>query len=196
MGSRSAIGRQASAQIGGAEAAELPSEPEENAEDAEATEAAEEEPLDAGMLRDTALHGASSAERLSAVDGLAMTGAIESLAEVAAFAGGEERVQLAALDALSTLHDAQVGEGGRAVSGRAIPDVLRSLDDPKTRVYESAADLLQEFDDGTVTPALWDRFLVYLPSDLDRAETILDALEYFEEEVDEAYEALDYYDDL
>ena len=73
-------------------------------------------------------------------------------------------------------------------------ELVEALRDPNSDVYEMAADMLWDLDDPSVADAVWPMFEQYVAIDFDRAAVLLDLLDGLGQEVDEAYELLDYYD--
>jgi hypothetical protein len=132
----------------------------------------------------------SSNVRLSAVEALGELDATGALAEIVVHPDVSGDIKL---EAIERMVDTNQELDYDSMTTDAL---LRALDDPNSDVYEAAADLLWGVDDASVAAAVWSRFNQHAQVDHDRAEVMLDLLESLDEEVDEARELLDDYDDV
>ena len=142
------------------------------------------------VLERLARRDPSSNVRLSAVEALGELDATGALADIVSDPGVSQDIKMEAIE--------KVVDTNRELDYDSMTTdaLLRALDDPNSDVYEAAADLLWGVDDASVAAAVWSRFDQHAQRDFDRAEVMLDLLESLDQEVDEARELLDDYDDV
>jgi hypothetical protein len=143
-------------------------------------------------LRDLALGDRNADVRLAAINALNELGAVDSLADIARTGDTEEK--LAALDAVEDLEPIDDADEIDEFEAMTTAALLDALDDSNPDVYERAAEMLEDRTDPYVVSSLWDKFFSSAEVDFERAEVVLDLLEYLDQEVDEAREFLDYVD--
>ena len=130
--------------------------------------------------------------RLAAINALNELGAVEPLADIARVGDTEEK--LAALDAVEDLEPIDDADEIDEFEAMTTAALLDALDDSNPDVYERAAEMLEDHTDPSVISSLWSKFFSSAEVNFERAEVVLDLLEYLDQEVGEAREFLDYVD--
>ncbi len=131
--------------------------------------------------------------RSAAVDALLELGAVNGLVDVVAQTSAPADVRREAIEAIEDLEPLEPDEVDE-FEAMTTPALLQAVGDPDPDMYEPALYILEESTDPAVPAALWGMFEGDLTSNYDRAEAILGVLDFLGEEVDEAWEALDYFD--